>query len=300
MNATTTKVETLEHKHVYKKKSQIREVWDRYKRDKLAMFGLILFALMCLAALSTNFLIDYEEDVITMHLTEKFQGPSAEHWLGTDLFGRDLFSRILWGARISMFIGMASVLMSLIFGTVIGAAAGYFGGWIDEISMRIMDIILAVPETLLAICIVAAMGNSLINLLLAISIGQIPKMARMVRSTVLTIKDVEYIEAAKACGTSTARIIGRHILPNAIGPIVVNAMLTVSRGILQIASLSFIGLGIAPPTPEWGNMLSEARDYIRQYPYQLVPPSIAIMMTVASLTLIGDGIQSALDPKLKN
>ena len=190
--------------------------------------------------------------------------------------------------------------MSLIFGTIIGAAAGYFGGWIDEISMRLMDVVLAIPETLLAICIVAAMGNSIINLLLAISIGQIPKMARMVRSTVLTIKDVEYIEAAKACGTSTARIIGRHILPNAIGPIVVNAMLTVSGGILQIASLSFIGLGIAPPTPEWGNMLSEARDYIRMYPYQLVPPSIAIMMTVSSLTLVGDGIQAALEPKLKN
>ena len=300
MNASTVKADTLEPRHVYKKKSQIREVWERYKRDKLAMFGLILFVIMCVAALSTNFFVDYDGDVITMHLNEKFWGPSADHWLGTDLFGREILSRILWGARISMFIGMASVLMSLIFGTIIGAAAGYFGGWIDEISMRLMDVVLAIPETLLAICIVAAMGNSIINLLLAISIGQIPKMARMVRSTVLTIKDVEYIEAAKACGTSTARIIGRHILPNAIGPIVVNAMLTVSRGILQIASLSFIGLGIAPPTPEWGNMLSEARDYIRMYPYQLVPPSIAIMMTVSSLTLIGDGIQAALDPKLKN
>ena len=140
----------------------------------------------------------------------------------------------------------------------------------------------------------------MINILLAISVGQVPKMARMVRSTVLTIKDVEYIEAAKSCGTSNARIIFRHILPNAIGPIVVNAMLTVSRAILQVASLSFIGLGISPPTPEWGNMLAEARQYIRDYPYLLAAPGIAIMMTVSSLTLVGDGIQGALDPKLRD
>lgn len=281
-------VEKQDVQRVYQKKSQIEEIWTRYKRNKLALFGLILFLVMCAAALLAVFALDYNTDVVNQNLSIRFQGPSAEHWFGTDHFGRDIFARILWGAKISMFIGMASVLMSLVVGTTVGAMAGYYGGKFDEISMRLMDVVLAVPETLLAICIVAALGNSMINILLAISVGQVPKMARMVRSTVLTIKDVEYIEAAKSCGTSNARIIFRHILPNAIGPIVVNAMLTVSRAILQVASLSFIGLGISPPTPEWGNMLAEARQYIRDYPYLLAAPGIAIMMTVSSLTLVGD------------
>ena len=151
------------------------------------------------------FALDYNTDVVNQNLSIRFQGPSAEHWFGTDHFGRDIFARILWGAKISMFIGMASVLMSLVVGTTVGAMAGYYGGKFDEISMRLMDVVLAVPETLLAICIVAALGNSMINILLAISVGQVPKMARMVRSTVLTIKDVEYIEAPKSCGTSNAR-----------------------------------------------------------------------------------------------
>ena len=293
-------VEKQDVQRVYQKKSQIEEIWTRYNRNKLALFGLILFLVMCAAALLAVFALDYNTDVVNQNLSIRFQGPSAEHWFGTDHFGRDIFARILWGAKISMFIGMASVLMSLVVGTTVGAMAGYYGGKFDEISMRLMDVVLAVPETLLAICIVAALGNSMINILLAISVGQVPKMARMVRSTVLTIKDVEYIEAAKSCGTSNARIIFRHILPNAIGPIVVNAMLTVSRAILQVASLSFIGLGISPPTPEWGNMLAEARQYIRDYPYLLAAPGIAIMMTVSSLTLVGDGIQGALDPKLRD
>ena len=293
-------VEKQDVQRVYQKKSQIEEIWTRYKRNKLALFGLILFLVMCAAALLAVFALDYNTDVVNQNLSIRFQGPSAEHWFGTDHFGRDIFARILWGAKISMFIGMASVLMSLVVGTTVGAMAVYYGGKFDEISMRLMDVVLAVPETLLAICIVAALGNSMINILLAISVGQVPKMARMVRSTVLTIKDVEYIEAAKSCGTSNARIIFRHILPNAIGPIVVNAMLTVSRAILQVASLSFIGLGISPPTPEWGNMLAEARQYIRDYPYLLAAPGIAIMMTVSSLTLVGDGIQGALDPKLRD
>ena len=293
-------VEKQDVQRVYQKKSQIEEIWTRYKRNKLALFGLILFLVMCAAALLAVFALDYNTDLVNQNLSIRFQGPSAEHWFGTDHFGRDIFARILWGAKISMFIGMASVLMSLVVGTTVGAMAGYYGGKFDEISMRLMDVVLAVPETLLAICIVAALGNSMINILLAISVGQVPKMARMVRSTVLTIKDVEYIEAAKSCGTSNARIIFRHILPNAIGPIVVNAMLTGSRAILQVASLSFIGLGISPPTPEWGNMLAEARQYIRDYPYLLAAPGIAIMMTVSSLTLVGDGIQGALDPKLRD
>ncbi len=284
---------------IYKKRSQLEGIWIRYKRNKLSMFGLILFILMAVAALLSLFLVDYEA-VIHQDMSIIFQSPSGEHLFGTDHFGRDIFSRILWGAKISMFIGLASVLMSLTVGTTVGAIAGYYGGKVDEISMRIMDVVLAVPETLLAICIVAALGNSMTNILLAISVSQVPKMARMVRSTVLTIKNVEYIEAARSCGTSNARIILRHILPNSIGPIVVNAMLTISRAILQVASLSFIGLGISPPAPEWGNMLSEAKPYIRDYPYLLVAPSIAIIMTVSCLTLVGDGIQSALDPKLRD
>ena len=284
----------------YKKRSQIAMIWRRFIKNRMAMIGLILFAIMLIIAVVSPLFINYETDVIQQTISERFMSPSAEHLFGTDQFGRDIFSRVLWGARISMSVGVAVVIISLIIGSILGAVAGFFGGIADNIIMRFMDILLAIPGTMLAITIVAALGGGIQNLLLALSIEQIPKMTRIVRSSVLTLKTQDYIEAARACGTTNARIIYRHIIPNAIGPILVQASLTVARTIISVASMSFIGLGINPPEPEWGAMLSEAKNQLMNYPYLVVAPGVAIILTVTSLTLVGDGLRDALDPKMKN
>ncbi len=300
MNAATGTPAMETAIHQYMKRSQIAMIWRRFKKNKLAMIGLILFAVMLCLAITAPLYIDYEADVITQTISERYQGPSVEHIFGTDQFGRDIFSRVFWGARISMFVGVVVVVISLIIGAVLGALAGFFGGPIDNIIMRFMDILLAIPGTMLAITIVAALGGGIQNLLLALSIEQIPKMTRIVRSSVLTLKTQDYIEAARAYGTTNARIIFRYILPNAIGPILVQASLTVARTIISVASMSFIGLGINPPEPEWGAMLSEAKSQLMNYPYLVMAPGIAIVLTVTSLTLVGDGLRDALDPKMKN
>jgi len=284
----------------YKKKSQATAIWRRFKKNKMAMIGLVIFSIMVIIAVCSPIFINYEKDVITQTISQRYQAPSLTHLVGTDQFGRDILCRVLWGARISMSVGIAVVALSLIIGSILGASAGFFGGTWDNVVMRLMDILLAIPGTMLAITIVAAMGNSIPNLLLALGIEQVPKMTRIVRSSVLTLKRADYIEAARACGTSNARIIFRHILPNAIGPILVQATLTVARTIISIAGLSFIGLGIQPPSPEWGAMISEAKSQLMNYPYLVMAPGIAIILTVTSLTLIGDGLRDALDPKLKN
>ena len=284
----------------YKKQSQIQAIAKRFVRNKLAMAGFIVFSTMVIVAFLAPLFLDYDTDVITQHISERYQQPSLRHLFGTDHFGRDIASRVLWGARISMFVGVGVVLISLSIGTVLGALSGYFGGVIDDIVMRLMDVLLAIPGTMLAVTIVAAMGNSIPNLLLALSVEQIPKMSRIVRSSVMGIGSQEYIEAAKACGTSNFRIIARHILPNCIGPIIVQSTMTIARTIISIAGLSFIGLGMTPPSPEWGAMLSEAKTQLLNYPYLVVAPGVAIVITVTSLTLVGDGLRDALDPKLKN
>lgn len=287
-------------KQQYKKKSQIAAIWFRYRKNKMALFGLAIFCVMLIISLTAPLFIDYDAQVVQQSILDRFQGPSQGHIFGTDHFGRDIFARVIWGSRISMFVGVGAIAISLTIGSTVGAAAGFFGGTLDDVLMRVMDIFLAIPETLLAISIVAAMGNSIPNLLLALSVGQIPKMSRIVRSSVMTLKRQEFIEAARACGTSNARIILRHIIPNALGPIIVNSTLTVARSILSIASLSFIGLGIQPPAPEWGAMLSEAKTRLIEHSYLVYAPGIAIILTVMSLTMIGDGLRDALDPKMKN
>jgi peptide/nickel transport system permease protein len=226
--------------------------------------------------------------------------PSLDHILGTDQYGRDEFARIIYGARISLSAGFVTVAISLTIGAIIGATSGYYGDRVDNILMRIMDVILAIPGLLMGITIVAALGTGTLNLLIALSISRIPQFARVVRSSILSIKSQEYIEAAKACGTKDSRIIAKHIIPNAIGPIIVQATLNMGTTILGIAALSFIGLGIQPPMPEWGSMLADARSQMRYYPYLVVSPGIAIVLAVMSFNLIGDGLRDALDPRLKN
>lgn len=287
-------------KKIYKKKSQAKVVWTKFCRSKLAVIGLIVLSCLLLIVCTADLYMDYDKAALGMDMANRYQKPSSEHLLGTDQFGRDVLARVIFGGRISMFVGLATVAISLTVGAVIGATAAYFGGAVDNILMRIMDVFLAIPPTLLAITIISALGSSMINLLIAMGVSQTPRMARIVRSAVLGVKGMDYIEAAHACGTGNTRIIFRHILPNAMGPILVQASQTVARSVLIVASLSFVGLGIAEPTPEWGSMLSGVKTIMRHYPHMAFAPGIAMVLSVLSLTLIGDGLRDAMDPRLRN
>ena len=284
----------------FKRKSQLEMIWIRYKKNKLALFGLAVFLFIVIVSVSTPLFIDYRTQVIKQNIMDKFQTSSAAHLLGTDQFGRDILCRLLWGARYSILCGLGVMVLSLSVGAILGASAGYFGGIYDQIIMRVLDVFFAIPMTLMAISIVAAFGNSIPNLIVAISLGQIPKMTRIIRSSVITLKDQDFIEAARACDTKKSRIIFKHILPNAMGTLIVEGTLTMGKSIILIAGLSFIGMGIQPPAPEWGAMLSEAKNYMLNYPYLMYAPGIAIVLTALSITLIGDGLRDALDPKMKN
>ena len=287
-------------KRKFKKKSQIHMIWLRYRKNKLAVFGLALFTILVLISVTAPLYLDYNTDVIKQNIMDQFQSASAEHLLGTDHFGRDVLARVIWGSRISMFVGLGVIAVALLTGTAIGASAGFFGGTFDDVVMRIMDIFFAIPMTLMAISIVAAFGNSIPNLIVAVSLGLIPKLSRIIRSSVITLKGQDFIEAAYACGTSKLRIIFRHIVPNAIGPLIVEGTLAMGKSIILVAGLSFIGMGVQPPTPEWGAMLSEAKTYMLNYPSLVYAPGLAIVITVIAIMLIGDGLRDALDPKMKN
>ena len=282
-----------------KKRSQWVEVWRRLKRNKMAVLGLIILIILVLLAVFADVIANYDNVVIKQNLAHRLQGPSAAHWLGTDEFGRDIFARLVHGTRVSLQVGIVAVGISIVIGGILGAVAGYYGGKLDNTIMRIMDIFLAVPSILLAIAIVSALGPSIINLMLAISISSVPSYARIVRASVLSIRDQEFIEAAKAIGASNTRIIFRHIIPNSLAPVIVQATLGVASAILSTAGLSFIGLGIQPPAPEWGSMLSGGRQYLRYAWWVTTFPGVAIMITILSLNLLGDGLRDALDPRLK-
>jgi peptide/nickel transport system permease protein len=284
-----------------KKRGQLSYIWFRFRKNKLAMFGLLLLLAMALICITAPLYLDYDRDVVTQHVMEKFAPPLSEgHLMGTDHYGRDMLARIVYGGRISLTMGFAIVSLSLLFGGMIGALAGYYGGWVDNVLMRLMDVFLAIPQILMAMAIVAVLGTDIKNLLIAMTIANVPKFARIVRSAILQIQGQEYIEAAQACGTRDLRIIVRHILPNAIGPIVVQATLQIAQSIISLAALSFIGLGVQSPQPEWGTMLSEGKQDMRLYPFVVLEPGIAIMLAVLSFNLMGDGLRDALDPKLKN
>ena len=282
-----------------KKKSQFVEVWKRLCRNKTAVLGLVIVALLTLMAILSPILIDYETQVIKTNYSEALQAPSANHWFGTDEMGRDILLRVMYGSTVSLSIGVVTVAVSLTVGLILGAAAGYFGGKTDMIIMRIMDIFLAIPGTLLAICIVASLGNSISNLVIAQAVSSIPTFSRVVRGAVITARDADYVEAARAIGAKDATIIFHEVLPNSLAPIIVQTTLQVASVILSIAGLSFIGLGIPAPRPEWGAMLSGARAYIRDYSYMCLFPGLAIMTTILSLNLLGDGLRDALDPRLR-
>jgi len=281
-----------------RKRSQWGLVWMRMKRNKMAMTGLfIIVALVVVAIFAPQIApFGYNEQ----NLRYRFLSPSGTHWFGTDNLGRDIFSRIIYGSRVSLQIGLISIGIATLVGGLIGSIAGYYGGRLDNGLMRLMDILLAIPGTLLAISIVAALGAGIENLMIAIAIGNIPVEARVIRASVMQVRDQEFIEAARAVGTSDLRIIFKHILPNSLAQIIVQSTLGVASAILTAAGLSFIGLGIQPPAPEWGAMLSEGRGYMLSGHWHMtVFPGLAIMTTLYALNLLGDGLRDALDPKLK-
>ncbi len=281
-----------------RKNSKFKDVFRRFIKNKNAVVGLIFILLLIICAIIPSVIAPYGID--EQDLANRLVAPSSDHLFGTDDYGRDIFSRVIYGARISLIIGIVSVSISSIVGTTLGSISGFYGGRIDNFIMRFIDIMLAIPNILLAMSIVAMLGNSFINLIIAIGIGTIPEFARIVRASILSEKEEEYVEAARSIGASDFRIITRHILPNCMAPIIVQATLSIAISILSAASLSFIGLGVAPPTPEWGSMLSAGRPYIRDYWFVVTFPGLGIVLSVLSFNLFGDGLRDALGPKLKN
>ena len=280
-----------------RKNSNLYLTFVRLQRNRLAILGLVIMGILLLTAVFAPLLAPYH--YATQNLAEAFEAPSWAHPLGTDDFGRDILSRIIYGAQISLQVGIFAVTLAMLSGGLLGAIAAYYGGRLDNVIMRLMDILLSIPQILLAIAIPAALGPGLLNLTIAVGVAALPAFARVVRGAVLSIVGQEYIEAAHCMGASDSWIIAKHILPNCSAPIIVQSTLRVAQAILVTAALSFIGLGIQPPFPEWGGMLASARGYVRDYAYMTIFPGLAIMITIMALNFLGDGLRDAMDPKLK-
>lgn len=275
-----------------------KEAFRQLIKNKLAVVGMFIIGFFILIAVIAPLISGYHFSTISG--AGRLEGPSASNWFGTDDLGRDIFTRIVYGARISLMVGFFAVIGALVFGSLLGIIAGYFGRWIDMVISRIFDIMLAFPSILLAIAIVAILGPSLQNALIAIAIINIPIFGRLVRSKVISIREEEYILAARAQGMKNGRILFHHVLPNSTAPIIVQATLGFGTAILEAAALGFLGLGAQPPTPEWGRMLSDSRQYIQSAPWTVLFPGISIMLVVLGFNMIGDGLRDALDPKMKN
>ena len=283
---------------VIKKRSQLKEIWRRFRRNKQAMVGMCMLLLMIFSAIFASVISPY--DPLQQDIINRLQPPSAAHFFGTDELGRDIFSSILYGSRISLTVGLIAVSISSVVGCALGAIAGYYGGVLDNVIMRCTDVLMAIPSILLNISIVAALGTGLQNVMIAIGISSVPAYCRIMRASLLSLKDQEFVDASRAAGASDPYIILNHILPNSLAPLIVQATLKIGGAILSCASMSFIGLGIVPPTPEWGAMLSTGRDFLRDAPHLTAFPGMAIMFAVFAMNLMGDGLRDALDPKLKN
>lgn len=289
--------ETTEVKKT-KKRSKFWEIWRRLKKNKAAMISLFVIILLILVAIFADVIAPYPYD--QQDYSKSFAPPSRENLLGCDKLGRDLFSRIVYGSRQSLQLGIVAVAISATIGICIGSVAGYFGGKTDILIMRALDIYQSIPMFLLCVVLAAVMGPSLKNAILAIGISMVPSPARLMRASILTIRGMEYIEAAKSINASNSRIIRKHIIPNAIAPVIVSVTMSIGLCILAGAQLSFIGLGAQPPIPEWGALISDARNVMREHATLALYPGICIMITVLAFNLLGDGLRDALDPRLKN
>ena len=288
-----------EVKKTRKRKTMTQEVLHRLMKNKGAVLGAIFLIALTIAALISPFIFDYQTDVIGQNLPLKLRPPGLEHWFGTDEYGRDLFARVMYGSRYSLAIGIGSVGVGLIIGSVLGSLAGFYGGWWDSIIMRGIDIFYSIPNILKAVVIVSMLGTSTVNLIIALAISCATNFARIVRASVMTVRDLEYVESSYAMGLPTWKIIVKHILPNCLSPIIVQTTLLIGATIISASSLSFLGIGVPAPAPEWGALLSAGRSHIRDASYMCVIPGLAILFTVLALNLLGDGLRDALDPKLK-
>lgn len=288
-------------KYVYswrQRKKRILESWRSLRRNKAAMAGLVIITVLILLAVFAGVICDY--DMVTdQNPSARLEGPSAEHWMGTDHLGRDVFARMIYGARVSIGVGLLVVLISTAIGGFIGSISALLGGRVDNIIMRFVDVFTCIPSMLMTLAMVAALGPGLGNMMIALCINMTVGFIRVVRAAVLSIVNLDYISAARAGGFSTWKITLKHVMPNAIGIIIVEGAMSVAGTILSIAGLSFLGLGIQPPSPEWGAMLNEGRQYMRTFPHLIIFPGVAIILSALAMNLLGDGLRDALDPRSK-
>lgn len=272
-------------------------VLQRLLRNRGAVLGAIVLVLLIAVGILASVLTPY--DPLEMAPKDRLQPPGSGHWFGTDNFGRDIFARVIYGTRISLPMGLISVGLALTIGLIGGLFSGYYGGWIDAVIMRLVDVMLAFPGLLLALAIVASLGPDLVNAMIAVGISASPTYIRVVRAAVLSERELAYVDAARSIGSPGWSIIFRHILPNTLTPVIVLSTLGVASAIITGAALSFLGLGVKPPTPEWGSMLSEARNYLRLSPWLMTFPGLAIVIAALSINLFGDGLRDALDPRMR-
>jgi peptide/nickel transport system permease protein len=282
----------------FKKENRWKEVWRRLKKDRVAMLGLFIVCVVIFFALAAGFIVPYAA-ALKMNMKLRLAPPSAEHWFGCDGYGRDLLARCLHGSRVSLLIGFATSFATLLAGSMIGALVGYVGGKLDDLVMRALDIFSSIPDTLFAMAVVAAMGPGILNICIAISLTNLPGFVRMVRSSVLNIAEQEYIEASRAGGASILHVLVRHVLPNSVGTLIVQTTANVASMILTAATLSFLGLGINPPQPEWGALVSEGKEFLRTAPHLILIPGFMICATSFAISVLGDGLRDALDPRLR-
>ena len=281
-----------------RKHSKAYDTWRRLKKNKLAVAGMIVLILVFLVAIFAPVIAPYPYS--EQHADSPFAPSSSRFLLGTDKLGRDMLSRLIYGSRQSLMLGLISISIAAVVGIIFGTVAGYYGGWTDTLCMRFLDVYQSIPMFLLCVTLAAILGPSLRNAIIALGISNMPVYARISRATVLSVREREYVEAARAIKAKDRRIILRHIIPNCMAPIIVEVTMGMASCILVGASLSFIGLGVQPPVPEWGAMISEGRNYMRQYPTLALYPGLCVMITVLSFNLLGDGLRDALDPRLKN
>lgn len=291
-----------EHKEIIarrkRKEGQLAQVMHRLSRNKVSMAGLVIILILIVVAILSPWIMPY--DYTKMDMSKMYALPSWDHPFGCDELGRDIFSRALYGARASLSLGMLATLLSTAVGLILGSLVGYFGRWVDTVIMRFLDTLQAIPGMLLSIAISAALGSGFVNTILALSIGGVPMTVRLLRGSILTVRKQEYIEAAEKINCSKFRIITSHILPNSIAPLIVSVTMGIGNTILAAAGLSYIGLGVQPPTPEWGAMLSAGKSVITRYPHLCIFPGLCIMVVVLCFNMLGDGLRDAMDPKLKN
>ena len=299
MDVKTTKTTEAQGERL-KKRSNVGEIWHRLRKNKMSMICLAVLVIMILGIIFAGVLSPY--DYAEQDLTQRFALPSKEHWMGCDDYGRDLLTRLLVGGRYSLLIAILSVAIGIICGMVIGALCGFFGKRIDSTLMRIMDVIMSIPGMMLAMCISVAMGSGVFNTALALAVGTIPIIARQLRSSTMLINSQEYIEAARSFGESNFKIIMTHVIPNCMAPIIVQASLYIGGAIMGIAGLSFLGLGVQPPTPEWGNILNNGLDFIYDFStrwHVIVFPALFIVVAELCFNLLGDGLRDAMDPRMR-